>query len=150
MEFCSSVSDSSDSEWSGGEDEGAAAGPSGTAHESKRQRRPNGNEEQVRTVEAEFGLELQLDWSLEQRQERASATVRSVRQQLRNERHGSLADGAVSRVAMQRACELLSKIEVAGLEGASWTRRGRWRDKMGVAIEEKLGSMTSGIGWLST
>ena len=162
MAFCSSAADSSDSEWSDGEDEGAAAGPSGTAHESKRQRRPTNakktkqtqlqadqlNEEQVRTVETAFGLELQPDWSLEQRQERASATVRSVRQQLRNERHGSLADGAVSRVAMQRACELLSKIEVAGLEGASWTRR--WRGKMGVAIEEKLGSMTSGIGWLST
>ena len=119
MAFCSSASDSSDSEWSDGEDEGAAAGPSGTAHESKRQRRPTNakktkqtlradqlNEEQVRTVETEFGLELQPDWSLEQRQERASATVRSVRKQLRNERHGTLADGAVSRVAMQRACEL--------------------------------------------
>ena len=132
MAFCSSAydssdsewsdgeDDSSDSEWSDGEDEGAAAGPSGTAHESKRQRRPTNakktkqtqlqadqlNEEQVRTVETEFGLELQPDWSLEQRQERASATVRSVRKQLRNERHGTLADGAVSRVAMQRACEL--------------------------------------------
>jgi hypothetical protein len=172
MAFCSSAydssdsewsdgeDDSSDSEWSDGEDEGAAAGPSGTAHESKRQRRPTNakktkqtqlqadqlNEEQVRTVETAFGLELQPDWSLEQRQERASATVRSVRQQLRNEQHGTPAKGAVSRVAMQRACELLSKIEVAGLEGASWTRR--WRDMMGVAIEEKIGSMTSGIGWL--
>jgi hypothetical protein len=159
MAFCSSAADSSDSEWSDGEDEGAAAGPSGTAHESKRQRRPTKakktkqtlradqlNEEQVRTVETQFGLELQPNWSLEQRQERAAATVRSVRQQLRNERHGTLADGAVSRIAMQRACELLSKIEVAGLEGASWTRR--WRGKMGVAIEEKLGSMASGIGWL--
>ena len=48
MAFCSSAldssdsewsdgeDDSSDSEWSDGEDEGAAAGPSGTAHESKR------------------------------------------------------------------------------------------------------------------
>jgi hypothetical protein len=71
MAFCSSALDSSDSEWSDGEDEGAAAGPSGTAHESKRQRRPTNakkakqtlhsdllNEEQVRTVETEFGLEL--------------------------------------------------------------------------------------------
>ena len=142
--YCSDGTVSSEADSSDGE--GRPRRPTNAKKTKPTLRADQLSEEQVRTVETEFCLEPLPDGSLGQRQERASATVRGVRKQLRNERNGHLADGAVSRVAIQRACELLSKIEVAGQQGASWTRQ--WRGQMGVAIDEKFGSMTSGIGWL--
>ena len=107
------------------------------------------DEDQVKTVEEELVLQKQPNWSLEKRAERAAATIRSTRKELRKRRHSALAKDATSRVAMQQASKILSSsqwLTVAGLSGAAWVKK--WRKLQAASIEDKLSNTTSGRGWL--
>ena len=93
-----------------------------------------------------MGLRPQPNWSLEQRGSRALEAIKETRKALRKAKHGNLAKGAECRVRMQRACALLSQIEVAGMQGSCWVKG--WREKQGAYLEEKFGSQSEGLGWL--
>lgn len=103
-------------------------------------------QEQIETVERELELGLQPNCSLAQRALKAIKAIKDLRKELKKARHGSLADGATCRVKMQRACALLSKLEVAGMQGSLWVKE--WREQHGAYLEEKFRSQTAGLAWL--
>ena len=101
--------------------------------------------EQVTTVEGAFGVSS--DGTVEERAARASAVLKKMRAQLKEENHGKNSKHAVERENMQRACATLRSLPAIGeMSGIQWSQR--WRDFKKEGLDDEFASMEHGQGWL--